>query len=77
MTKTWYNRTVVASMFQNFISQNTKCTIRDGFHRYSYKYLWSELNNIMHAYIITISYDCWHHLDVNGFAVTLIYKYCI
>ena len=31
MTKTWHRRTVVASMFQNGISQNTECAKRDGF----------------------------------------------
>ena len=33
MTKTQHKRTVVASMFQNGISQNTKCAERDGFRR--------------------------------------------
>ena len=33
MTKTQYKRTAVASMFQNGISQNTKCAERDGFRR--------------------------------------------
>ena len=38
MTKTQHKRTAVASMFQNGISQNTKCTKRDGFHREGHKY---------------------------------------
>ena len=33
MTKTRHKRTAVASMFQNGISQNTKCAERDGFRR--------------------------------------------
>ena len=33
MTKTQHKRTAVASMFQNGISQNTKCAERDGFCR--------------------------------------------
>ena len=33
MTKTWHERTAVASMFQNGISRNTKCAERDGFRR--------------------------------------------
>ena len=33
MTKTQHKRTAVASMFQNGISQNTKCAKRDGFRR--------------------------------------------
>ena len=33
MTKTRHKRTVVASMFQNDISQNNKCAERDGFRR--------------------------------------------
>ena len=31
MTRTQHKRTAVASMFQNGISQNTKCAERDGF----------------------------------------------
>ena len=33
MTKTQHKRTAVASVFQNGISQNTKCAKRDSFHR--------------------------------------------
>ena len=33
MIKTQHKRTAVASMFQNGISQNTKCAEKDGFHR--------------------------------------------
>ena len=33
MTKTQYKRTAVASMFQNRISQNTKCAERNSFCR--------------------------------------------
>ena len=36
MTKTQHKRTAVASIFQNGISQNTKCAVRDGFHRDSH-----------------------------------------
>ena len=36
MTKTQHTRTAVVSMFQNGISRNAKCAVRDGFHRDSY-----------------------------------------
>ena len=38
MTKTQHKRTAVASMFQNGISQNTKCAEGDGFHKESHIY---------------------------------------
>ena len=37
MTKSQHKRTAAASMFQNGISQNTKCAVRDGFRRDSHK----------------------------------------
>ena len=36
MTKSQHKRNAVASMFQNGISRNTKCAIRDSFHRDSH-----------------------------------------
>ena len=36
MTKTWHKRRAVASMFQNGISRNTKCAVRDAFRRDSH-----------------------------------------
>ena len=36
MAKTQHKRTAVASIFQNDISQNTKCAERDGFCRGGY-----------------------------------------
>ena len=42
MTKTWHKRTAMASMFQNGISQNTKCAKRDGFHREGHIYRCSQ-----------------------------------
>ena len=41
MTKTQHKRTEVASMFQNGISQNTKCAERDGFCREGHIYDWA------------------------------------
>ena len=38
MIKTQHKRTAVASMFQNGISQNTKCAKRDSFRRAGHKY---------------------------------------
>ena len=38
MTRTRHKRTAVALMFQNGISQNTKCAERDGFHREGHIY---------------------------------------
>ena len=32
MAKMWHKGTIVVSMFQNGISQNTKCAVKDGFH---------------------------------------------
>ena len=40
MTKTRHNKTAVASMFQNGISQNTKCVERDGFRREGHIYIY-------------------------------------
>ena len=37
MTKSQHKRTAAASMFQNGISRNTKCAVRDGFRRDSHK----------------------------------------
>ena len=37
MIEIQHKRIEVVSMFQNGISQNTKCAIRDGFHRDSAK----------------------------------------
>ena len=37
VNKTWHKRTAVASMFQNGISRNTKCTERDSFRREGHK----------------------------------------
>ena len=39
MTKTLHKRTAVASMFQNGISQNTRCAERDGFRREGHIYI--------------------------------------
>ena len=36
MTKIQHKRTAVASMFQNGISRNTKCAVRNSFHRDMY-----------------------------------------
>ena len=36
MTKSQHKRTAAASMFQNGISRNTKCAVRDGFRRDSH-----------------------------------------
>ena len=38
MTKTQHKRTAVASMFQNGISQNTRCVKREGFCREGHIY---------------------------------------
>ena len=38
MTKVQQKRTAMVSMFQNDISQSTKCSVRDGFHRDSHNY---------------------------------------
>ena len=38
MTKPQHKRIAVASMFQNGISRNTKCAVRDGFRRDSHIY---------------------------------------
>ena len=39
MTKTWHKRTAVASIFQNGISQNTKCAESYSFHREGHIYI--------------------------------------
>ena len=44
MNKTQHKRTAVASMFQNGISQNTKCAIKDGFRRDSHICDWISEN---------------------------------
>ena len=44
MTKTQHKRTAEASMFQNGISQNTKCAKRDGFHRVGHIYIKIQYN---------------------------------
>ena len=36
MTKSQHKRTAVASMFQNGISRNTKCAVKDSFRRDSH-----------------------------------------
>ena len=36
MTKSQHKGTTAASMFQNGISRNTKCAVRDGFRRDSH-----------------------------------------
>ena len=42
MIKSQHKRTAAASMFQNGISRNIKCAVKDGFHRDShiYKYIY-------------------------------------
>ena len=54
MTKTRHKRTVVASVFQNGISRNIKCAIRDGFHRNSH--IWCLSMKLSHDTMIGYSY---------------------
>ena len=52
MTKSQHKRTAVASMFQNGISRNTKCAIKDGFCRDSHISYWSHVYNFTHTFLM-------------------------
>ena len=54
MTKSQHKRTAVASMFQNGISRNTKCAVRDGFRRDSHIFYFTK------SFVIIIAYEIIH-----------------
>ena len=64
MIKTQHKITAVAAMFQNGISRNTKCAVRDGFHRADHKYCLMFPNQT--------SYSTVFHFKHSNFEVDII-----
>ena len=74
MTKSQHKRTAAASMFQNGISRNTKCAIRDGFRRDSHKCnLFCNYVYITYSSVSSILYYVYMYIAIHIFKVMYVW----
>ena len=68
MIKTQHKRTIVASIFQNGISQNTKCAARDGFCRDTHIFLQLNRFDWLHPNPISLKLPPQHQLNLSQYS---------